>query len=42
MGGLPINTATWDLLLKECDKNNDGMVLHIYIYIYIFFFFLNK
>eukprot|EP00825_Cyclidium_porcatum_P045113 TRINITY_DN6771_c0_g1_i3.p1 TRINITY_DN6771_c0_g1~~TRINITY_DN6771_c0_g1_i3.p1 ORF type:complete len:455 (+),score=106.20 TRINITY_DN6771_c0_g1_i3:263-1627(+) len=26
MGGLPINTATWDLLLKECDKNNDGMV----------------
>ena len=26
MGGLPLNDKIWNELLKECDKNGDGMV----------------
>lgn len=26
MGGLPLNDKIWNELLKECDKNGDGMI----------------
>ena len=30
MGGINLNDATWNNLLSDCDKNNDGMVIFIF------------
>ena len=30
MGGLPLNDKVWNSLLKEVDKNGDGMVYFTY------------
>ena len=35
MGGLPLNEAVWNAMLKECDVNQDGMVRLPYLNIFI-------